>query len=364
MENIDTFVNQQIERTKQALSKILIEIKNDSNYKHIISPFIDPALEIINSGKFIRSKLCIIGALYSNTQNINQETLTNNMTFMTAAIELYHLSALIHDDIIDNSNIRRSKPTAHVQYSKVHKDKKYYGSPENYGKNAAILLGDLLFSKAIYQCQKITLNIAKYKKIIQYFTSLTAEVAIGQYYDLYASHQQINNQIEINKELTREIIITKSAHYSILKPFILGTMLSSENIDLTDISKALKSWGIAFQMKDDEISIFSNVKQSGKNNESDLIDKKKTLLLAYTIDMLDNNLKEKMLEILQNLKDENTQKEEIEYIKKLIVKSGAYAKHHNEIQEYYIHGKEIINQLPISNEVKKYILSLGKTILK
>lgn len=66
---------------------------------------------------------------------------------------------------------------------------------KNYGINVAILLGDLLLSKTYDHIQRININnVDKYKEINQYFTDITSEVAIGQYYDLYAC-STVTNEI-------------------------------------------------------------------------------------------------------------------------------------------------------------------------
>jgi geranylgeranyl diphosphate synthase type I len=63
-----------------------------------------------------------------------------------SALELFHAAALVHDDIIDNSDTRRGSPAAHRRFESLHRDEGWAGSPDDFGSGAALLLGDLLLS--------------------------------------------------------------------------------------------------------------------------------------------------------------------------------------------------------------------------
>ena len=67
---------------------------------------------------------------------------------LAAALELYQASALVHDDIIDHADERRGAPTPHRRLADLHRGAGWIGSSGTFGRNAAILVGDFLFSAA------------------------------------------------------------------------------------------------------------------------------------------------------------------------------------------------------------------------
>ena len=64
-----------------------------------------------------------------------------DVLLLFSALELLHACALMHDDVIDDSSTRRGKPTAHVHFAALHRDRQWRGSPDRFGVSAAILLG-------------------------------------------------------------------------------------------------------------------------------------------------------------------------------------------------------------------------------
>ena len=69
-----------------------------------------------------------------------------------ASLELLHASALVHDDYMDASDVRRGRPATHRAFEQLHRERGWSGQPEQYGASAAILLGDLLLSAGPTSC--------------------------------------------------------------------------------------------------------------------------------------------------------------------------------------------------------------------
>ena len=83
---------------------------------------------------------------------------------LAAALELYQASALVHDDIIDHADERRGQPTPHRALATRHSDAGWIGSSSAFGLNAAILVGDFLFSAATAQADEQALRVLQKKK--------------------------------------------------------------------------------------------------------------------------------------------------------------------------------------------------------
>ncbi len=370
MKQIESYITDRLNATKELLLESLLEVQNSYPNSELLEEFLYPAKKNLLKGKFIRPKMCLLGSMSNITNGSFSNSYVSDfsLTHLCTAIELYHLSALIHDDIIDNTDTRRSNPATHIYFSNFHKKNFINTSAEKYGINAAILLGDLLLSKSFEHIQKINIsNLDTYRNVIQYFTEITKEVAIGQYYDLYASNQQADEKYLLDKDIIKNILISKTAHYTVTKPFILGNKISgNSNTNIEKITQALVSWGIAFQMKDDELGIFGNRTKTGKPAGIDLIEEKKTLLLAFTLENLSIADRKEVIKVLPTLKEKNPieQAELIENIKKQIVNSGAYYIHETKMKDYYNKGYSILKDLNINEEVKKYLLDFGQSLIE
>lgn len=367
MKKIQSYIDLHITNTKTIIQDSLKVIKSHYPHQDLVSDFIEPAYDIILSGKFIRPKMCILGSLLNRTLDSNSDEIKIDETLVQicAALELFHLSALIHDDIIDNTHIRRGKNSAHIHFQK-----KYQNNivDKNYGTNAAILLGDLLLSKSFEHVSNIKINdLNQYKDICQFFTNITSEVAIGQYYDLYASSCDINEDFQLKTDLIKNILITKTSYYTVVKPFILGakSSFSDDNLVLS-IAEGLKLWGMAFQMKDDELGVFGDPLMTGKPNGNDLVEEKKTILLAYTLQENSLEKRKEIITLLPMLKNmsECDRNIAIENIKNEIICSKALDKHTNQINEYFEKGCEIINQNLFETKLKEYLLDFGNSLIK
>lgn len=98
---------------------------------------------VLGGGKRLRPAFAYWGWRAVATDEPGPDTL-----LLFSALELLHACALVHDDVIDDSSTRRGRPTAHVHFAALHRERKWRGSAERFGISAAILLGDLALSWA------------------------------------------------------------------------------------------------------------------------------------------------------------------------------------------------------------------------
>ena len=136
---------------------------------------------------------------------------------LAAALELYQASALVHDDIIDHADERRGQPTPHRALATRHSDAGWIGSSSAFGLNAAILVGDFLFSAATAQAdeQALELRADCVQTFTQRFADMHAEVALGQYLDILAEQHPLDPQRAdaLSADAALEVALHKSAHY-------------------------------------------------------------------------------------------------------------------------------------------------------
>ncbi len=263
--------------------------------------FVDAASCAVSGGKRLRGFLALVGADLAGddrserfgggtTHRPSQEALDT----LAAALELFQASALVHDDLIDHAESRRGQPTSHVRFADVHRVHEWTGSPDEFGSAGALLVGDLLLSAADHAlaqaCDDIDpLTVAS---VLDRFTLMHAEVALGQYLDVRAEHLQLDpdDAASMSVDDSLEVVRRKSARYSVVHPLVLGMLAAGASADRVDlVGRITEPWGIAFQLRDDDLGVFGDPVTTGKPAGDDLREGKRTVLLALTWTASTNN---------------------------------------------------------------------------
>lgn len=202
---------------------------------------------------------------------------------LAAGLELFHAAALVHDDIIDNSDTRRGTPAAHRQFEAIHADRNYVGDAELYGRSSAILLGDLLLAWADDQFMTVSLGLDEDRRddFRAELRTMRTDVTAGQFLDNHDSSawQTIGDDVAV--ERAQRVVIYKSAKYSVEAPIALGAIIGGAAPALVSALRAFAlPLGFAFQMRDDLLGVFGEPSVTGKPAGDDLREGKRTVLLA------------------------------------------------------------------------------------
>src|SRR3954452_2622009 len=199
-----------------------------------------------------------------------------------ASLERLHASALVHDDYMDASDVRRGRPATHRAFEELHRERGWSAGREQYGAAAAILLGDLLLSWSDELLRTCGLPAERVIDALGYFDLTRSEVVAGQFLDVSA---QARGSADVDAAMT--VLRYKSAKYSIERPLHIGAALagaSSEQID--QLSRFGLPLGEAFQLRDDLLGVFGDPSVTGKPAGDDLIEGKRTVLVALALDAL------------------------------------------------------------------------------
>ena len=206
---------------------------------------------IVNSGgKRIRPLIAILAARALNCNN-------DDTTKLAAIIEFIHTATLLHDDVVDESDLRRGKKTANSLF----------------GNAASVLVGDFLYTRSFEMMAEL-----QSLKIMNVLSSATNIIAEGEVLQL----MNCNNPDTTEKSYM-DVIYFKTA-----KLFESATQLvavlgnQSEEIELAMLNYG-KYLGTAFQLTDDVMDYASDAKEMGKNTGDDLAEGKPTLPLLYAI---------------------------------------------------------------------------------
>lgn len=202
-----------------------------------------------------------------------------------SALELLHACALVHDDVIDDSSTRRGRPTVHVQFAALHRDRGWRGSAERFGTSAAILLGDLALSWADDIAFGVDLTPEAHRRVRRVWADIRTEVLGGQYLDIVA---EASGAESIASAMTVDTF--KTACYTVSRPLQLGAAAAADRPDVHELfGRFGTDLGVAFQLRDDVLGVFGDPKLTGKPSGDDLRSGKRTVLLAEALELAEQS---------------------------------------------------------------------------
>jgi geranylgeranyl diphosphate synthase type I len=237
---------------------------------------VDEARVSVSGGKRLRAAFCWWGYRAVLPEVADEEALLR----ACAALELLHASALVHDDLMDASNTRRGRPATHRAFEAQHLQARWSGSPTQYGAAAAILQGDLLLSWADQLLRGCGLPLEQVAPALTVFDACRNEVIAGQFLDV-----SVQARAEADVDTAMTVLRYKSAKYSIERPLHIGATLAGGDAEMQE---ALTRFGLplgeAFQLRDDLLGVFGDPSATGKPAGDDLVEGKRTVLVALTLD--------------------------------------------------------------------------------
>jgi geranylgeranyl diphosphate synthase, type I len=229
---------------------------------------VDAVSVIVNAGgKRLRPAFCLSGYLAAGGDPGDPCIIP-----AAVALELLHVCALIHDDVIDESSLRRGVQTVHAWHTDDHRRHHWRGDSRRYGESVAILAGDLalVYADRFMNDAPATVDAA--------WGELRSELIIGQHLDVAAAAEGA-----ADPELARWIALVKSGRYTIHRPLVLGASIAGR----PDLGPAFEAYGAAvgeaFQLRDDLLNVFGSAAATGKPGGLDIEQGKMTLLLTLAI---------------------------------------------------------------------------------
>ncbi len=255
-----------------------------------------------------------------------------------AALEIFHNFTLAHDDIMDNSMLRRGKKTINSKWD----------------NNTGILSGDVMLIisyEVLNQYQD-----SKYIHLSKKLTEISRLVCEGQQADMdFASKNDIteNEYFEMIKNKTAVLIGCS---------FMFGGIVAEANVLNTDLLyKIGLNLGVAFQLEDDLLDCFGDQEKFGKKIGGDIIEKKKTLLYLFTNSKLESEKKLEFEKIFNSNEIEESKK--INSIKSFYETSGALEYLKNKVRVYFNEVEMLIDKLELNDDTKKKLNLFCETLL-
>ena len=236
---------QLLEKFHHTLSQILEEEcflslpeKNRDTLREIVSP------SILNGGKRIRPLVYLLSHLGLGGEE------SPEMFRIAASLELLHSFALVHDDIIDDSKLRRNRASLHEQFKSSFRE-----FPEKInGKHFALIGGDILFTFSLNILNRLEMNNGTKNDILSLILRTAEKTALGQYLEMESSLDPFS----ADEKTILRIYEMKTSGYTFSCPLSLGAVTSDKKELIPELENIGSQLGAAYQIQDDLEDIFQD----------------------------------------------------------------------------------------------------------
>jgi geranylgeranyl diphosphate synthase type I len=237
-----------------------------------------------------------------------------------SALELVQACALVHDDLMDASELRRGQPTVHVRFAEAHRAGAWHGEPEQFGMAAAVLLGDLALAWADDMFADAPLSDAMRRAAREPWLAMRAEMFAGQYLDVLAQAEG-----DESEERALGVARLKTAAYTVERPMHLGAALAGADQDtIASVRTFGTDIGVAFQLRDDLLGVYGDTEVTGKPAGDDLREGKRTLLVSLGLSYAERAGRHADADLLRAaLGDPDLTLATIDQVRELLVEVGA-----------------------------------------
>lgn len=284
---------------------------------------------------------------------------------VAAALEIFHAAALVHDDIIDNSDTRRGAASAHKLFESLHAESEWAGNAPDFGRAAAILLGDLLlgWSDELLDEGLLLLEDRENARATRIaFNHMRTEVTAGQYLDVLEESAWLRRPDAELRERAERVIVYKSAKYSVQAPLLIGATLAggspAQLAALRDFGLPL---GIAYQLRDDLLGVFGDAAVTGKPSGDDLREGKRTVLIAIARDLMPAGSRRALDELLG---DDELTETQVRMLQNTISDCGAVDEVEALISRNVRSAIAAIGPSPLSRRAIAQLSELAETVTK
>jgi len=334
---------------------------------------IDYARVLLANGKRFRARFCYWGWRAIHAAGDSADPLAGSekiedldaVLSLAVSLEIFHAAALVHDDIMDNSDTRRGKPSAHKSFEVLHKDRDFAGSSEHFGLATALLVGDLLLAWSdhlLSQAVSGDVAAAAAAETRSQFARMRQEVTLGQYLDIHeeAAWPHIPDAERMQRALT--VVTYKSAKYSMEAPLLIGASLAgAESGQLESLAEFGLPLGMAFQLRDDVLGVFGDSEVTGKPSGDDLREGKRTVLIALAEQAMPQGARNLFQEMLG---DRHLTGEQIDVMQSTLRETGALEKTEEMIEGYVTQALDALHRAPVAQGAKGELRRLAEAVTK
>lgn len=248
-----------------------------------VATLVDEVAALLTGGKRLRAAF-----LYWGYRALGGED-TPALIRAASSMELFQAAALLHDDVMDDSDLRRGRPTAHRTFAASHHEHDWAGESDRFGHAAAILAGNLCLTWCDSTFSSSGLPQDEIASARGEFDTMRTQLMGGQYLDVLDAAQGWEGLGYAERlDRCRTVIRYKSGKYSVEQPLLIGARAAGAGPDtLTGLSAYGIALGEAFQIRDDVLGVYGDPQSTGKPAGDDLREGKRTVLIAHALGLGD-----------------------------------------------------------------------------
>lgn len=332
----------------------------------------DVARDFLSGGKRFRALFCYWGwqsvsSLPGGFDPLPDEDASAalpGVVLAASALEVFHAAALVHDDIMDNSDTRRGAPAAHRRFEAAHASAGWAGSSAGFGSSSALLLGDLLlgWSDELFDAGTQLLSPAAGRAGRTEFARMRTEVTAGQYLDILEESAWSSYPDKDALGRAHRVIVYKSAKYSVEAPLAIGAALGGGTPAQLDALRAFGlPLGVAYQLRDDLLGVFGDPEVTGKPAGDDLREGKRTVLIAVARPLLPTAARHLVDELLG---DSELDREQVDVIRTALRECGAVDQVERIIDHNVAVARDAIASAPLAPSAREQLLRLADTVTR
>ncbi|GAA1143172.1 polyprenyl synthetase family protein [Ornithinicoccus hortensis] len=245
-----------------------------------MSALVDAVDNLLAGGKRLRAAFLYWG--YRAAGGADSEALVR----AAASMEMFQAAALLHDDVMDDSDLRRGRPTAHRTFAATHEQAGWTGDSARFGEAGAILAGNLCLTWCDRMFAGSGLPADQLANARAEFDDMRTQLMGGQFLDVLESVRDWDDLSYPERvEQCLRVIHYKSGNYSVRQPLLIGAYAAGwDECTAAGLSDYGRELGRAFQLRDDILGVFGDPDATGKPAGDDLREGKRTVLIAHAVE--------------------------------------------------------------------------------
>jgi len=247
------------------------------------------------------------------------------------ALETFHNFTLLHDDLMDNANMRRGHQTVHKRWN----------------ANTAILSGDSMLVLAFQRMQMC--DESHLHDVMSLFTQTAIEIDEGQQYDI-----DFETRTDVTEEEYIEMIRLKTSVLVACAMKMGGVLADASQQDADLLYRFGERIGLAFQLQDDLLDVYGDPEVFGKAIGGDILSNKKTYMLINALNRANPRQRKELMQWVEATDFDRSEK--IAAVTRLYDEIGIRQLCEQKIDDYYTAGKALLEQVSVSDSRKKELL--------
>lgn len=320
-------------KTADEILKMVNEFLDHLSYDRKPESLYEPIKYVLSmGGKRIRPTLMLLAY---NLYKENPEDILMN----ACALETYHNYTLLHDDLMDNADMRRGHLTVHKKWN----------------DNTAILSGDsmlVLAFQRMMQCDEKHL-----KDILDLFTVTALEIGEGQQYDM-----EFETRNDVKEEEYIEMIRLKTSVLLACALKIGAILADASAEDADNLYKFGEQMGLAFQLQDDYLDVYGDSKVFGKEIGGDITSNKKTYMLINAFNKANAAQREELTRWVSARDFDRNEK--VDAVTRLYNEIGIDQLAQDKIAYYFAQSKKFLDAVNVPEEKKEELRKYAQKMMK